>query len=261
MQKSFTENKFKEILDNLDIKKNDKILVNSNTLNLIIKYKDKNLPSKILNNLIEKISPEGTLLLPTYNWGFCSGLNYDFLNTKSATGALSKISLNNKDFVRSKNPIYSFSIYGKNKNEIAELNHYSCFSLDSPFGYLIKNKGKNLFIDLDYKDALTFVHVAEENVGVSYRYHKKFSGKYIDKNRVEKIENFEMYVRKEDKVSATLIDKKFDDKLLEKKALKKISYNNIIFSVVDIQIAYNLMIEDIKFNQGLIRPILDKSHD
>ena len=261
MQKSFTENKFKEILDNLDIKKNDKILVNSNTLNLIIKYKDKNLPSKILNNLIEKISPEGTLLLPTYNWGFCSGLNYDFLNTKSVTGALGNLSLNNKDFVRSKNPIYSFSIYGKNKNEIAELNHYSCFSLDSPFGYLIKNKGKNLFIDLDYKDALTFVHVAEENVGVSYRYHKKFSGKYIDKNRVEKIKDFEMYVRKEDKASGTLIDKKFDDKLLEKKALKKISYNNIIFSVVDIQIAYNLMIEDIKFNQGLIRPILDKSHD
>ena len=261
MQKSFTENKFKEILDNLDIKKNDKILVSSNTLNLIIKYKDKNLLSKILNNLIEKISPKGTLLLPTYNWGFCRGLNYDFLNTKSVTGALGNLSLNNKDFVRSKNPIYSFSIYGKNKNEIAELNHYSCFSLDSPFGYLIKNKGKNLFIDLDYKDALTFVHVAEENVGVSYRYHKKFSGKYIDKNRVEKIKDFEMYVRKEDKASGTLIDKKFDDKLLEKKALKKISYNNIIFSVVDIQIAYNLMIEDIKFNQGLIRPILDKSHD
>ena len=48
-------------------------------------------------------------------------MQVDFLNTKSATGALSKISLNNKDFVRSKNPIYSFSIYGKNKNEIAEL--------------------------------------------------------------------------------------------------------------------------------------------
>jgi hypothetical protein len=121
MQKSFTENKFKEILDTLDIKKNNKILVNSNTLNLMIKYKDKNLPSKILNNLIEKISPKGTLLLPTYNWGFCRELNYDFLNTKSATGALSNLSLNNKDFVRSKNPIYSFSIYGKNKNEIAEL--------------------------------------------------------------------------------------------------------------------------------------------
>ena len=258
MQKIFSENRFKEVLDNLGIKQNDKLLVNSNTLNLMIKYRDKSLPSKMLDILIERVDSNGTLLFPTYNWEFCNGLNYDLLNTKSATGALSNLSLKNNFFIRSKNPIYSFSIYGKNKDEIAQLNHYSCFSLDSPFGYLIRNKGKNLFIDLDYKDAFTFVHVAEEDVSVSYRYHKKFTGKYIDKNKVEKIENFEMYVRKEDEVSTTLIDKKFDDKLLEKKGLKKTKIDNIIFSVVDVEIAYNLMVEDIKFNKGLIRPILNK---
>lgn len=258
MQKLFSENRFKEILDNLGVNPDDKLLVNSNTLNLMIKFRDKSLPKKILDILIERVASVGTLLFPTYNWEFCKGLNYDLLNTKSATGALSNLSLKKKDFLRSKNPIYSFSVYGKNKDEITQLNHYSCFSLDSPFGYLIRNKGKNLFIDLDYKDALTFVHVAEEEVGVSYRYHKKFTGKYLDKNRVEKIENFEMYVRKEDKVSTTFIDKKFDDKLLEKKGLKTVTDNNITFSVVDIEIAYNLMVEDIKLNKGLIRPILNK---
>ena len=30
---------------------------------------------------------------------------------------------------------------------ICNLKHENCFSLNSPFGYLIKNKGKNLFID------------------------------------------------------------------------------------------------------------------
>ena len=29
---------------------------------------------------------------------------------------------------------------------------------------------------MDYKDGFTFVHVAEELVGVSYRYHKNYSG-------------------------------------------------------------------------------------
>ena len=66
-----------------------------------------------------------------------------------------------------------------------------------------------------------------------------------------------MYVRKKEIVSKTLIDAKFDDQLLRNNALKKISYNNIIFSIVDIPIAYNLMVEDIKLNRGLIRPILN----
>ena len=85
-----------------------------------------------------------------------------------------------KDFKRSVNPIYSFSIFGKNNDYISNLNHESCFSLNSPFGYLIDNKGKNLFIDLDYKLALTLVHVAEEFIGVNYRYFKSFSGDFIN---------------------------------------------------------------------------------
>ena len=261
MQEIFSENKFKKILDYLGIKKKDKLLVNSNTLNLMIKHKDKALPNKILDILIERITPEGTLLFPTYSWDFCNGSRYDSLKTRSTAGTLSNLSLKNKNFVRSKNPIYSFSVFGKDKNKIANLSHYSCFGLDSPFGYLIKNKGKNLFIDLDYKDALTFVHVAEESAGVNYRYHKIFTGKYTNKNRIKKIENFEMYVRKKDKASATFIDKKFDNKLLKKKALKKIKNNNSIFSVVDVQTAYNLMHEDIKHNKGLIRPILWENRD
>tara|TARA_B110000967_G_C18896603_1_gene571144 strand:- start:3873 stop:4646 length:774 start_codon:yes stop_codon:yes gene_type:complete len=257
MDKLFTKNSFKEILDNLDIKKTDNILVNSNILNLILESKDKDLPSKIINTLIEQISPFGTLLFPTFNWDFCRGLNFNLKKTKSSTGALSNLSLEMKNFVRSKNPIYSFSIFGQNKNEISKLEHNSCFGLDSPFGYLIKNKGKNLFIDLDYKDALTFVHVAEENVGVNYRHHKKFTGKYINEKKIEEVKSYEMYVRKKEIVSKTLIDAKFDDQLLRNNALKKISYNNIIFSIVDIPIAYNLMVEDIKLNRGLIRPILN----
>ena len=81
--------------------------------------------------------------------------------------------------------------------------------------------------------------------------------RYINENKIEKEKSFEMYVRKKNIVSKTVIDSKFDLKLLENNAIKKISYNNINFSIVDIQIAYNLMVEDIKLNQGLIRPILN----
>ena len=78
------------------------------------------------------------------------------------TGALSNIALRRKDFKRSKNPIYSFAVWGKNKNKICSLSHKSCFSLKSPFGYLIKNNAKNLCIGMNFRDAFTFVHVVEQ---------------------------------------------------------------------------------------------------
>ena len=74
-------------------------------------------------------------------------------------------------------------MFAEKIKKIIQMKHKSCFGFDSPFGYLIKNKGKNLFIDLDYKDALTFVHVAEEKIGVNYRYIKRFKGNYIDENK------------------------------------------------------------------------------
>ena len=247
------ETEFRKILNRLEIKKNDKILVSSNILKIISKFKNKNFPKIIIKCLKNKISSKGTLLFPTFNWNFCKGETYDYKKTKSNTGALSNISLTMKDFKRSINPIYSFNVYGKDKKKIIQIKHESCFGLDSPFGYLIKNKGKNLFIDLDYKDALTFVHVAEEKVGVNYRYIKKFEGHYVDENKKKLIKSCEMYVRKTDLVSKTIINKKFDKILKKKNALKETSFKKIKFSIVDINTAYFLMKNDIKNQSGLIQ--------
>ena len=244
---------FDKILNRLNIKKNDKILVNSNILKLISIFKDKNLPKNIIEILIKKISPDGNLLFPAFNWDFCKGKSFDYFNTKSNTGALSNLSLKMKDFIRSKNPIYSFTIYGKDKNKISSMQHKSCFGFDSPFGYLIKNKGKNLFIDIDYKEAFTFVHVAEEKIGVNYRYIKKFEGKYTERNGTKINKTYKMYVRKINEVSKTVIDKKFDKILKNKKALIQTSFKKIKFSIIDINVAYELMKSEIKNNSGLIR--------
>ena len=110
----------KKILSKLEIKKNDKILVNSNILNIISKFKNKNLPKIIIKCLRDKIRPNGTLLFPTFNWNFCKGKTFDYKKTKSNTGALSNISLSMKDFKRSINPIYSFNVCGKDKKNYSD---------------------------------------------------------------------------------------------------------------------------------------------
>lgn len=248
---------FEEVFDFLKIGDGDNLLINSDIKKILINYKGNEKkfdPSKILDVAIKKIGKNGTLLLPTFNWDFCSGKDFDYLNTPSRSGSLTKIALSRKEFKRTKNPIYSFAVYGKNKNYLSNLSHDNSFDLNSPFGFLIKNKGKNLFIDIDYKDSLTFVHVAEQKIGVSYRYIKKFSANYIDELRNKKLVDCNMYVRNEEFQGVTFIDKKMDLILEEKKAIKSIVKNNISFTLIDIPVAYEIMLQDIKKEGKIIYP-------
>ena len=65
-----------------------------------------------------------------------------------------------------------------------------------------------------------------------------------------------MYVRRDNKVRSTLINKKFDFVLRKNKSIKTIKYGKIIFSLVDIKKAYQLMVKDIKNSGGIITPEL-----
>ena len=252
--------KLKDYLNSIKIKKGDKILLSSDILRILIKFRKKNFinPNTIINTLIEQIGKDGTLLVPTYNWDFCKGIDFNYYKTKSHTGSLGDICMKRKDFTRSRNPIYSFAVFGKDQKKICEMQHKSCFGLDSPFGYLIKNKGKNVFIGIDYKKAFSFAHVAEEVAGVEYRYLKNFKGVYIDSLKNKKIETYKMYVRKSNLVKSTLIRDSFDNILIKNNIYIKSFFDEIYFSSVDIYNTHRIMVEDIKKNRDFIYPDLYK---
>lgn len=240
----------KNILKKVKIKKGESVLVSSNILGILLRAKRNKQeinPNKIIDMLVEKVGKQGNLLFPTYNWDFCNGKVFHYKNTLSLSGALGNIALKRKDFLRTKNPIYSFAVAGKDKQLICNLNHKSCFGLNSPFGFLIKKNGKNLFIDMDYKEGFTFCHVAEEKVGVNYRFFKNFTGVYIN-NKEEKLKKiFKMYVRDpKSNVLMTVIDKSFDNELMKNNAIDKVFFQNTQLTLIDIKKAYNLMVRDIK---------------
>lgn len=251
MQTKFNDTKFKKILEELGIKKGDHVLINSNILNILIKAKKNKESVDILKVLKKKITKTGAIIFPTYNWDFCKKKKFDLRTTKSSCGTLSNFALADKDFIRTKNPIYSFAIFGKHKKKIASINHNDCFSLNSPFGYLINNNGKNLFIDLDYKKSFTFVHVAEQAEKINYRYKKNFSGVFTDGRGKKKKIKVKMFVRKKF-VKETLINKKLDKLLKEKNFLKEINVNNIKFSVLEIPSTFKILCESIKNKSGLV---------
>ena len=253
-----------KLFEKINIFKGDKVLVSSSILRLLVKYKNKNknfVTNIIIDSLIEKIGPEGTLLFPTFNWAFCKGEDFDYNRTESLSGSLGNIALKRKDFQRTKNPIYSFAVTGKDKEYICNLDHESCFGLNSPHGYLIENYGKNLFLDIHdiYKNAFTLVHVAEETIGVSYRYFKNFSGNYIDKFKKKKHVNYKMFVRNLNlNILKTIIDKEFDNVLIKKHAYERKNINGINLILIDINKAYKAAIYDIKNKKGLIYPLIKK---
>ena len=248
---------FEKVFSDLEIKKGDNILINSDIKKILIHYKQikkKFDPNLILDGLLNIISKNGTLLLPTFNWDFCSGKEFDYLKTPSRSGSLTKIALSREDFTRTQNPIYSFAVHGEGKNFLTKLEHKNCFDLNSPFGFLLKNKGKNLFIDIDYKESLTLVHVAEQHIGVNYRYLKKFNSNYIDENNKKSLSDCTMYVRNDDFNGITYIDKKMDKILEENKAIKKVKIKNILFTIIDLPIAYQIMLDDLKKDSKIIYP-------
>ena len=178
--------KYEKIVEKLDISQGDIILLTTDLTRLLADCKNNNEKfdgKKFLDSIIKKIGNQGTLLLPTFNFDFCNGQTYDYLNSIPVTGALSKIALSMKGFKRTQHPIHSFATWGKDKDLLCNLQNLSSFGPGSPFEYLYKNNSKNLIIGIDYKLGFGSVHYCEEKVGVDYRFLKSFKSHYIDENK------------------------------------------------------------------------------
>jgi len=225
-------------------------------------FKKKNIIFDIncfLDTILEVVGIDGTLVLPTYNWDFCKGIEFNYRKTQSVTGVLGKVALKRDDFVRTTNPIYSFAVAGKEKNNLYNLKHSSCFGEDSPFSYFHKKNVKYLSIGVDYKFlGFTPVHYVEEKVGVSYRYFKDFKGKYVDKNGEQKDVIYKFYVKDLSKVSMTGIKAETDRQLTSIGAMKKYYFCEENFMTINLSPALDHLIKDTTINiekNRLIFPI------
>ena len=194
---NFKEFEYEIFFKKLNIHKYENILINSNILEFLINQK-KNKKifkiSKFIDHLVKSLNSKATLFIPAYNWDFCQGKVYDPKKTEPKTGSLAKAVMSRDDFIRTNNPIYSFFIYGKKAKNFLKINDNNCFSIKSVFGYLIAKKAVNLFLGVDYKNAFTFVHVAEQKANVDYRYLKTFTGKVIQSKKIKK-KKIKLYVR------------------------------------------------------------------
>lgn len=174
---------YKDVITSLEINTGETIFFTSNLTFLAYDAaisKEEFDENFILDTLIEKIGPKGTLILPVYNWDFCLGVPFDYKNTQSKTGHLGNQALKREDFKRTKNPIYSYAVWGKDKEYLCSLDPIVSLGKNTVFEYMHLNNVKNVVLDVDISDHYTICHYVEQIHGVPYRYNKYFKADYID---------------------------------------------------------------------------------
>jgi len=190
------------------------------------------------------------LIFPTYNWGFCSGKLFDYYITPSETGSLSNLALKRKDFRRTKHPIYSFAVWGKDQDFLCNMSNKSSFGADSPFGYFDNHGVKNLMIGVSLPNCFTYVHYIQEISNVrDCRYLKTFCGEYIDENSEKTVRSYQMLVKDldlnvEDALSG------IEEELLKLKIANLNTINGVDFTLLDMHASSSIIMNDVVNNRS-----------
>lgn len=180
------------------IQEGDTLLIHSNIQRTFKRYLRLGVrisAEDILDSFLKAIGNSGTLLLPLFNFDFPRGKAFDIRNTPSHMGALTEAGRAHPLAVRTGHPIYSFAVIGAKSQYFELVNNFSGYGGDSPFAMLREMGGKIAVLNLPDASSMTYYHYVEEMHEVDYRYHKTFTGTYIDALGNKESKTYGLFVR------------------------------------------------------------------
>lgn len=118
---------------------------------------------------LQKIVNEGTIIVPAYTDNLLDGDIFDWKKSKPTTGAFSNKIQRRSDFIRTRDPLHSVFVWGKDAEIISKITDKSTFGKNSIFTYLREKNAKFLFIDIHIQSCFTYIHYIEEQNKVPYR--------------------------------------------------------------------------------------------
>lgn len=204
--------------------------------------------NKVIDCLKDMVGEEGNLLFPVFSWDFCKGKGFDIKNTKSTCGSLTEAARRRSDFKRTKHPMYSFVVWGKDTDYLCGMDNVDCWGEDTIFEWLDKVDAKVFSLGVHTLYGFTGSHHMEQKIGVSYRYEKEFTGLYTDEEGITSERTYTMYVRDLD-INALEIDEKPLGKIMEKEGTSKVSYfGKVPLCIYRARDAYVMYEKDIREN-------------
>ena len=136
-------------------------------------------PRALIEALLLALGPEGTLIMPTFNFSdFGEKKLYSKKNTRPQTGLLTEIFSEWEGHTRVYHPIHGFALVGKRAQDWAKkIHNQSSFEDASLFGELYRTNAKIMLLGVSYRVGFSFFHYIEEMVGVPYRTFVTLTGK------------------------------------------------------------------------------------
>ncbi len=215
---NYFEKKLTSLFNSLKIKKNDNIIIHSNSAG-IFQFDNAiciNQYDKFLKFIKNRVGKNGTILIPTYNYNFINKRTFDKKKTPSQVGSFSNHLLKKYFNNRTNEPVFSHLIFGKLKKSFMQCNTNEAFGTDSIFAMIEKLRFKIICFCCPI-NTMTFLHYIERKFNVKYRFNKIFKG-YIFKNNKKSNFVYTYYVGK----------KKYNYKIKFFKLIKLLNNNYFI---------------------------------
>jgi len=242
---------FDELIGSLEIERGDRVWLSSEIVKLVFLCRrtgDEFDASALLDGFKEAVGEEGTLLLPTFCFSFSNTGRYDYTHSKGSTGALGNIALQMSDFRRTKHPMHSFAVWGRDQDKLCMMENKHAFGEDSPFAYCKENNVKQIMLGTDYTHAMTFVHYVETMCAVPYRFTKSFTGIYVTPDGTEEERTYDYAARRLD-VGTTERFNRIGAILEEQGVAKVKDYQGFVSRIVPLGDTYDLICDDILHNR------------
>lgn len=137
-----------------------------------------------------------TIVMPTFTFSFCNGLDYDVRGSRSRMGSLNEFFRNLPGTVRSVDPLMSCAAAGRELRVVTDIGHDSC-GKDSTFDHIhcAGARARFLFLGVEPAKCMTYTHYVEERLSVPYRYNRPFSGRVTYTNGHTTRDTYNLYVR------------------------------------------------------------------
>jgi aminoglycoside 3-N-acetyltransferase len=184
-----------EALAALGLQRGDGVMVHAATQFLGVPEGGIGMYYEVLDDLLGLESGEGTLVVPTFTFGFAHGQVYDQLQTPSdQMGAFAEYVRVRPEARRSPHPIHSVAVVGRYAEALAAIDTSGAFDAGSVFERMVELDFKLLLLGADVYYT-TMIHYCERLANVPYRYWKDFTGEVRLEGQPAQVRTYRMFAR------------------------------------------------------------------